>query len=293
MTEIEELLNEVKLGNKQALDTFIKKNLKLVKYIANFYTNRGVEYDDLVQEGMIGLYKAIYKYNPTMNSRFSLYASFWIKKHMREAIQKTSRTIYIPKLTYDKITYLKRCINELTIKLNRFPTLEEVVEKTNISEKEITLIYNSLNNVSNINNIAEYVWDENGKILEELNLEELIIVDEKSLDERIEDNEKREKIIELFNKSNLSERAIKILKLRHGFYDGITYKLEEIAKMLGVSFQAVQQCEASAIQKIKKNKNLIELASYLDMPKDKIKEIEKYIESKNNSKKLRKKFSTK
>lgn len=284
-----ELLIEIRKGNKKALEEFIKQNLNLVIYIARSYENRGVELDDLIQEGMIGLYKAITKFDPSINPKFSAYASYWIRKEIKEAIQKTSRTIYIPKHVDNKIIDLKRDINELMIKLNRYPTLDEIVEKTNIPEKELIILYNYLNIFTTTNKKADYIISVNGLPEDEITFEDTIISEDPSTEEEIEQKEKREMLLQLLNDCKLRKQTIEIIKLRYGFYNGIVYTYKEIGKMLGVSFQAVQCSEANAIKKIKKNKNLIELAHYLDKQERDIEDIKDHVQL--NQKKKRKRIN--
>lgn len=285
MMDNNKLLKEIKLGNKKALNQFIKQNLNLVIYIAYDYTNRGVEFEDLVQEGLIGLYKSIIKFDPSINPKFSVYASYWIKKCMIETIQKNSRMIYVPNHINTKINNLKHKISDLSIKLNRYPTLDEIIEETGLSKKEIALLYNHSFHITSINQKIDCVLSEEGLSDDELLLEELIVNDNPTTEEEVENKDKRKKILELLETSNLSNRAIKILKLRYGFYDGVIYTYKEIGKIMGgITPQAIHSCETNSIKKLKRNKRFLELAIYLDKTEKEIEQIKQNIGTKKEKK---------
>lgn len=275
MKQQNKLIYKIKKGNKEALDIFIKQNLNLVIHIAKDYMGRGVELEDLIQEGTIGLCNAIYKFNPSISPNFSMYAGYWIRKNLGEAVQKNARLVYLPEYINKRITHLKYVVNKLTIRLNRYPTLEEIIEESGFSYKEITKLYNNILPPISTNQKLDCLLDE-----DEMILEDLIISKDPTLDEQIEEKEKTKKLLELLDTSNLTDIEIKILKLRYGFYNDIIYTYKEIGNALGVTPQDIHYHVNTAIKKIKRNKRFLELALYLDKSERVVKEIENNLDTK-------------
>lgn len=260
-----EILIEIKKGNKKALNTFIESNMNYVKYIASKYTNRGVDFEDLVQEGLLGLYKAIVKFDINKDIKFKTYAFYWIRAYIFSTIQKNGKNIYIPKEQDDKIYNIKQSFNILSTKLGRYPNFEELLKETKIPKKEFILLYNYLNNTISLQTPQTY-FEEIGVINDEDELEDCILSTEENIEEKLELIEKKENILKFLYNCELSDQTIQIIKLRYGFYYNKIYTYQEISEILSISPQAIYMCEKRALNKIRKNKNLIKLYMYLDKP---------------------------
>lgn len=269
------LLKEIKNGNKKALEIFIKKNTNLVRSIAFKYQNRGLELEDLIQEGFIGLYKAIESFDFHRNVKFTTYSIYKIKSQISRAILKQGKCIYLPSEIDEKIIKLKQLINDLSIKLGKTPNLDEIIDSAKISKEEFLLLYNYFELPISINSVSTYIDDEN-KYIAEVELETTLSNQELSIEDQLELLEKKNIINNLLYECGLNDRAIHIIKLRYGFYDGKIYKYEDIAKMLNISFQAVHSCEVRALDKLRKYPKIIELVHYLDKQNEAIENIKEY-----------------
>lgn len=145
--EEKELGRKIKEGNQDALNLLIRSNLRLVVSIAKRFRNQGLDMEDLVQEGNIGLIHAARKFDFTMGNRFSTYATWWIRQAVMRAIANKGRTIRIPVHTRGQITRLKRCAREYHQKLGRYPTEEELARETEMDVSEVKRLLSGLSNI--------------------------------------------------------------------------------------------------------------------------------------------------
>jgi len=237
-----ELAKKVKAGDKLAFNKLVSCNLRLVIKIAKKYISDEFSLEDLIQEGNIGLIKAVEKFDPDKQVRFSTYACWWIKQAITRAISNKKRMIRVP---YRKEEYLKKInntITQLTQELNREPTIKEIAEKLNCSKYDII----------NIKNITDKIYsidcdintnDENCMLLDFLDDDSFS--PEKVLD--IEDlRNKTDEILE-----NLKTNEREVIRQRFAFESTKRETLKSIAKNLGISPETVRQIEIKAIQKIK------------------------------------------
>lgn len=283
--ENEKLLKEIKNGNKEALNLFLIKNINFVRNIAIKYQNLGLELDDLVQEGLIGLCEALEKFDLKRNLQFTTYSTYCVKANIFKAVQKKGRSIYLPKEIYIKIHKLKQLINDLAIKLGRFPNLDEIIIEANISKEEFILLYSYFEAPISIYDISLYI-DEETENVNEKELLYSLLDNNVDVHFKLELQEMKKLVNNLFKCCDLSENAVKIIKMRYGYYDGKIYKYKEIGDMLGISIQDVYSHEIRALTKFRKHYKIKELVSYLGNESEKFKNIEKY----NNSKEMRKKI---
>src|SRR5207302_3538750 len=135
-----ELARAIGLGNTEARDQMVRANLRLVVNIARGYTGKGLALQDLIEEGNLGLLRAVEGFDPTMNTRFSTYASYWIKQSIKRAQVNTAKTIRIPAYMVELLAKWRRATNKLSDELGRPPTPEEVAKLLGLPKKKLGII---------------------------------------------------------------------------------------------------------------------------------------------------------
>lgn len=239
-----ELAKRVLEHDQDAKDELIQCNLKLVVSIAKHYVNRGMDFLDLIQEGNLGLMKAVDKFDYTRGFKFSTYATWWIRQAITRALADQARTIRIPVHMVETINKITRATRKLVQKYNRDPTAEEISE-----ELGGTL---SPSKIRDIQQIA----------LDPLSLEKPVGEEEDShVGDFIEDKDnispyeyanrsmETERINEVLGQ--LTEKEARIIRLRYGLEDGRTHTLEEVGKEFNVTRERIRQIEAKALKKLR------------------------------------------
>ncbi len=240
---------------KEARDTLIKSNTRLVVSIAKRYMGRGVPFIDLIQEGNIGLMKAVDKYDYKLGYRFSTYATWWIRQTITRAIADQARTIRLPVHMSDRIRQIYKARQELEQKLGRQPEQEEIASAIGISVKKLRWIFQvaqlPLSLESPINTDEED--SELGLFIEDrFSPTPMQIAHEKML---------REKLEEVLD--TLPPREARIIKLRYGLEDGHRYTLEEVGQKFGLTRERIRQIETKAMRRLRHPRRARKLKDYL------------------------------
>lgn len=260
---------KIKEGNIEAKNIFIERNLKLVVSIAKKYRGRGMEFSDLIQEGNIGLIKAIENFDCEKGYKFSTYARWWINAAIREAINSKNRLIRIPFGKNSEIGKYVKAKQKLEEELMREPTLEEISKELNTSLQKVRELHDIQSDIMSLN----YQLND-----EESNSNELedLIPSSNILEEEIINNSLTNEVIELLDKCNLTDREKDILIKRYGFFNKDPMTFQEISNIYRLSHQRIQQLEIRAINKIRKSKYITSFSNYMEFPKEALENLENY-----------------
>lgn len=265
-----ELFKKVQAGNKKAIDILVEKNQRLIVLIARRHARNPGMLDDLIQEGNIGLLKAIEGFDFTKGYKFSTYATWWITQAITRYIYNKSRNIRLPVNKHEKISKLKKARRKLLSELNREPTIEELSKELKCSKESIEDLYNIMSDTTSLNIIINE--DEDTELGDIIDLSE----DDDGLSNILMSDE----VKALLGKCNLNERELFVIKHHFGLYDGIPKTLEEIGKLLGLTRERVRQIKEGALKKIRNSPYIKSFAEYMDKPEEAIKTIDTY--RKNN-----------
>jgi RNA polymerase primary sigma factor len=241
--EERELAGRIAKGDKAARDKMIESNLRLVVKIAKRYINRGLPFLDLIEEGNMGLIKAVERFKLSKECRFSTYATWWIRQSIERALVNQSRTIRLPVHVSDDINRMLRVTRELVQRMNREPSVKEVAAEMEASSVYVRRLMVLLKKTYSI----ERPMGENNDYFLLDTIEDTSTISPAVL---LEDVNKYEVISKWFD--TLSETEKKILTLRFGLADKEPETLDTIGRSFGVTRERIRQIEAKSLEKLRK-----------------------------------------
>ncbi len=240
------LSNRISAGDQQARDRMVRANLRLVVNIARSYTGKGLPIQDLIEEGNLGLLRAVEGFDPDMNTRFSTYASYWIKQSIKRALVNCAKTIRIPAYMVELLSKWRRATAQLQETLGRVPTSEEVARFLDLPLKKLRIVKMA---ITLYNTTPQSDATSSGFSMEDLVPDERF----KGPEDELIDKDNLKHVLRMLKE--IDPREATILKMRFGLDDGEPRTLKEIGEALGLTRERVRQIETEALQKL--NRGLV------------------------------------
>ena len=244
----------VKERNVKDRELLINSNLRLVVSIAKRYTGRGLPFLDLIQEGNLGLMRALESFNPEKGFKFSTYSTWWIRQAIARAVADKGRLIRLPVHVSEKQYKVKIFVKSFVEEYGRKPTDKEIMEGCDITD--ITL-QNIMTSKDDLLSLDLKIGEE-----QDTSLEELIQDDEVSVENTVLNSELRRVLLDAMNLV-LNEREMQMMSMRFGLDDGIVRTLEECGSAFGVTRERIRQIEAKCLKRLKCSRRSNHLADFL------------------------------
>jgi RNA polymerase primary sigma factor len=239
--EERELAKLIEQGDVRARDRMVRANLRLVVNIARGYVGKGLSLQDLIEEGNLGLLRAVEGFDPDMGTRFSTYASYWIKQSIKRALINSAKTIRIPAYMVELLSKWRRGSARLNEELGRTPTAEEVARVLGVTKKKLSIIKKA---IQVYNSAPQSDQTDAGWSLGEMVMDERL----KAPDEELLDHDVLSTVLELLE--TLESREATVLRMRFGLGMPQSHTLKEIGTQLGLTRERVRQIETEALAKL-------------------------------------------
>ena len=237
----QELATLIGQGDVQARDRIVRANLRLVVNIARGYTGKGLSLQDLIEEGNLGLLRAVEGFDPGVGTRFSTYASYWIKQSIKRALINSAKTIRIPAYMVELLSKWRRANTRLAEELGRTPTPEEIARVLGLPKKKLPIIKKA---IRIYNSTPQTEQSEAGWTLGDMVTDEQM----RSPDELMVENDDLRYVMQRLE--TMDQREATVLRMRFGIGGGEPHTLKEIGEKLGLTRERVRQIETEALGKL-------------------------------------------